>query len=694
MSEKTQQSFDAAMMEGEVSIRNGSALLVGVGGSGKTHVLASILEEAIPAVRESTSCAKTPVRTVAHCKAEVSGDHFVRIDDDQYSEMLIATVPKPTTKIATRSEEQKAAVKKSVASSLPPSEKTSKPDLPPAKVDVVRSEHSWCVRRAMKREYLGRMQAGRRKKTADLNDKEIVDFRDSGGQSMFHETLPVFIHNTMFGMVTVKLNERLDSYPKIEYYTKGKRVGEPFDSTFTHLETFRHCMRVVRSTCDPRTPPKIAFVGTHRDLEKDCPGEDREMKEEKLRSIIPPAMEDSIVTFGESLLLAVNAKTPEKEDEEAISILRKKMREELRKLKPSRIPLRYIPLEMAFRRLAKDQGKSVLSKEECFQIALTYNFTRKSFEAALEYLHSLKLIFYYKEILPDVIFIDAQALLDKITELVVHSLKLHSKSAKRFLGALKKFVTCGIVTMEILCEFESHYVPNVFEKKQLIDLFKYLRIMAEVGNGEYLMPCLLKRVEGLPRLMPGMSSLVVPALLFYFGRDGPLLGVYCFLLSTLITEFGWVLLEENGYPVQVCRNQARFVLPGKNPGCVTITDSFSTFFHVAIEPPEDASEEEAREIYEEVCPTIRETILTGMRKASQKLNYTDLIPAEVAFSCVQHEATSPLHPATIATTGLLTCTDNPRVCGRMTDLHRLWFKKKGTCCFGTHSPSIYTYTCA
>ena len=120
--------------------------------------------------------------------------------------------------------------------------------------------------------------------------------------------------------------------------------------------------------------------------------------------------------------------------------------------------------------------------------------------------------------------------------------------------------------MEILCEFESHYVPNVFEKKQLIDLFKYLRIMAEVGNGEYLMPCLLKRVEGLPRLLPGMSSLVVPALLFYFGRDGPLLGVYCFLLSTLITEFSWVLLEENGYPVQVCRNHAQFVLPGKNPG--------------------------------------------------------------------------------------------------------------------------------
>ena len=34
VSEKTQQCLDAAMIEGEVSLRNGSLLLLGVGGSG------------------------------------------------------------------------------------------------------------------------------------------------------------------------------------------------------------------------------------------------------------------------------------------------------------------------------------------------------------------------------------------------------------------------------------------------------------------------------------------------------------------------------------------------------------------------------------------------------------------------------------------------------------------------------------
>ena len=659
-----------------MSLRNGSALLLGVGGSGKTHILAAFLEEDPPSIRESTPCAKKPVRAVAHCKAGVSNDRFVRITEDHYSDMLVATAeksPQSTNSVAITTSFAKPEAKddlNNLASSSSSSRKETMSKSLVVKAEASRREETWCHRRAMKRQYLRRLQAGSKK--SDLNNQDMLDIDDTGGQPMFHEVLPVFIENTMFGMLTVKLNEPLDNFPLVEYYTKGERVGEPFNSPFTHLDTLRHCMRVIRSTCDRDTCPKIAFVGTHKDLEHECPQESKKMKEKKLRSIIPKEMEDNIIVHEESLLLAINAKTPGKIDKEVISTLREKAMAELRKVRQKKIPLRYIPLEMAFQRMAKEQRKSVLSKEECFEIAATYNFTRESLEAALKYLHGLKLIFYYEEILPNVVFIDAQAILDKITELVVHSLSFQAKSSEVLLGALKKFVKRGIVTEEILKQFNSHYVPKLFMKEHLILLFKHLRIMAEVGKGEYLMPCLLRK-QGIPRLMANASSLVIPALLFYFGRDGPKLGVYCFLLASLITEAKWELLEEDGYPIQVSRNRVQFTLPGGNPGCVTITDSFSSFFHVAIEPPEDASNDRICQICEELCPTIRETILTGIRKASQRLNYNNSIP-EIAFPCSKHE---DLHPAIISSTGLLTCTANPRVCGEMTDQHQFWLGHKG-----------------
>ena len=86
--------------------------------------------------------------------------------------------------------------------------------------------------------------------------------------------------------------------------------------------------------------------------------------------------------------------------------------------------------------------------------------------------------------------------------------------------------------------------------------------MAEVGEGEYLMSCLLRK-EDIPRPMSDTaSSQVVSPLLFYFGRDGPKLGVYCFLLASLITGSEWKLLEEDGSPVQASRNRVQFELPG------------------------------------------------------------------------------------------------------------------------------------
>ena len=655
-----------------MSLRNGSLLLMGVGGSGKTHILAVFLEEKPPSVRESTPLAKKPVRALAHCKAGVNDGHFVRITDDHYSDMVVATAERSTKSVAFAEPSTTPEAKDDLNSLASPSSfsrKETTTQSSAVKAKASQREKSWCVRRAMKRQYLGRMQAGV-KKTTDLNDEDLLDVDDTGGQPMFHEVLPAFIENTLVGVLTVKLNESLDSYPLVEYYTNGERIGEPFNSPFTHLDTLRHCMRVIRSTCDRDTCPKIAFVGTHKDLEHECPQENREMKEKKLRQLIPKEMEDNVIVDGESLLLAVNVKTPGKEDEDKISILREKALRELRKLKPKRVPLRYIPLEMAFRRIAKEQRKSVLSKEECFEVAATYNFTRESFEAALKYLHGLKLIFHYDQVLPDIVFINAQAILDKITELVVHSLSFPPTSTP--IGALKKFVKCGIVTEEILEQFKSHYVPKLFTKEHLIDLFDHLRIMAKIREGEYLMPCLLRK-QDIPRLLTSTSSLVIPALLFYFGKDGPKLGVYCFLLASLITEAKWELLEEDSYPVQVSRNSAQFALPGDNPGFVTITDSFSSYLHVSIRFPASVSQERAQEICEKVCPSIRQTVLTGIRKASQTLNYTYLIPT-VAFPCAGHQDPTPLHPAVVSETGkLLTCTTHRgSVCSDVTDQHRLW----------------------
>ena len=682
MSERTQLNFDIAMMDGELWIRNGNMFMMGPGGSGKTCTLAAVLEEKPPSIRESTPCAKKPVRAVAQCKIGVSdeGDsktHFVRITDEDYSDMIstsakcipLPTQPAPSPQF-TSTQESDCNIDPSPEGSSESSSSSSMVDKP-----VV---PSWCG--GSQRELLVRMNAGSMTSN-QLDGKNLFDISDSGGQPMFHEVLPVFVTNTMFGMLIVKLNESLDSHPLVEYFTNGERIGNPFKSPFTHLQTFRHCMRVLQSTCERGKCPKIAFIGTHRDLEKDCPSEDRKEKNRKLLSIVPPQMKDSVISCtSESLLFAINAICPGDDDQSVLTKLRKLLLSELLKVPRVRIPLRYFGLEMAFQRLAKYQKKAILSKEECFKEATTFHFTRESFEDALKYLKGIKLIMYYEDILPEVVFVDAQVLLDKITELVEHSLLVQSESSHPdsqagSVGSFEKFKH-GIVTKEILSHFKSHYVPNLFLEDHLILVFKHLLIVAEVGDDEYLMPCLLRQ-EAIPRPLTDSPSQVVSPLLFYFGKDGPKLGVYCFLLSSLITEAKWELLMDEGCPVQISRNRVHFKVPDNQPGFITITDSFSTFFHVAITFPSDINADKALKICADICPTIRETILAGIRKALQTLNYNNSIP-ESAFLCSKHQDNS-LHPAIISKHDILTCTSQPAtIFNEMTESHKFWFGKSVT----------------
>ena len=398
---------------------------------------------------------------------------------------------------------------------------------------------------------------------------------------------------------------------------------------------------------------------------------------------------------SQSLIFAINAKSPGDDDQAVLADLRYLLLRELQKLPRVKIPHRYFALEMAFQRLAKYQNKAILSKEECFKEATKFHFTRESFEDALQYLRGHKLIMHYSKVLPEVVFIDAQVILDKITELVEHSLVLRAKQptqirVARSVRGYREFKLCGIITRDILSQFKSRYIPKVFEENHLILLFEHLLIFAKVGEGKYLMSCLLEE-EAIPHPLSLPTFQVVSPLLFYFGSDGPKLGVYCCLLSSLITESNWKLLMEDGNPVQLSRNRARFIVPGNHPGFIMITDSFTTFFHVEITFPRDIRPAKALEVCEKVCPSICETVLTGIRKASRRLNYNNSIP-EIAFLCsnAKHRDTT-LHPATISSSGLLTCTTHPAsIFSEMTEEHKIWLGKDAL--VSSNSTGMYIHT--
>ena len=697
--------FDEAMTHGYVEARDIKALIFGAAGTGKTHTIALLMDEEPPVKHRSTPCATRPIRVD---KIEEEGGKWVRVTRDQLSQTVADTstmlprkpstakkamssatssstqIPVKTSKLKAVFKKMKERIKGSSAASIPP-EKMSTPTTKPCTVSTSHEKVSSVSTSSAEDELLRRIEMspyGRRAKKAFKRDR--ITLIDTGGQPQFHEVLPMFMRDTSASMFTIKLDDSLDDHPLIEYYDDSGHLVGSYRSPFTNQQILMRCMRVIQSQASQSQEglcPTPIFVGTHKDLEQQCESESREDKNRKIHDMLPPAVQDSAIYCDErlkELIFAVNAKTPGPQEKKIAAELRRVIVERSR-VKPKQIPLRWHALELALQKLMLELGRGVLRKAECLDVARKFHFTDESFEEALTYLHNLNILFYYKDVLPDVVFCDPQVLLDKVTELVEYSYRLQTAACRCIAaeGKLRKFRDQGIVTLEFLREKElgKHYVQGLFSSVELLKLFKKLLIVSPITEEEYLMPCLLQVTDD-PTVLPPSSS--VPSLLFYFPHS-PLLGVFCALVAYLLSQAKWKLLFDasSRSPVKVDRNTVQFEVPGDLPGKITLSDSFSTYFQVSIQLPEKAP----RDLCSTLCPQIHKTITAGLHKASSALHYNNSVP-KFAFLCIEHSAsdTATAHASVVdSTRQLMTCTLNPdKVCSTLTEEHLVWFHSSDT----------------
>ena len=333
-----------------------------------------------------------------------------------------------------------------------------------------------------------------------------------------------------------------------------------------------------------------------------------------------------------------------------------------------KIPLSWYVLEQALRELAQKLGRGVLRKEECFTIASSLHFTEETFLAALQYLDDLNILFYYPDILPEVVFIDPQIVLDKASELVKFSYQLQEpKEGVVFKAEWRKFQDYGLVTAEFLGEFNDHYVEDIFTPEELIKLFKALLVLANFSATEFFMPALLRILDcGEVEKHRVLKSSVVDPLVIYFPH-GPRNGMFCSLITFLLSSenrnpFAWELHHASGSPTCLYRNSVMFVIP-EYPGIITLIDSF-TQFEAHINTPTT-----------KICGFVRNAIFEGLERAARTLNYNNSTPRP-AFLCPCKEGST--HAATVgADETFWICSQNAKNWGQLQEKQRVWLQSSG-----------------
>ena len=437
---------------------------------------------------------------------------------------------------------------------------------------------------------------------------------------------PVFSRNCSVCIYVINLSETLDQHPMVD--DQGTLAAH------SNEEILKQHIMTVYSQGKP--PPKILIIGTYKDKMNECK-ETLEAKNERLLELLLPAFSDVLMYYNrdlKELIFPMNATSPYK--------VADKIRMEIMQNctpQPNKIPLSCYVLELALRELVvKAHGRDVLSKEECFNVACQLHFDKKLFEYVLKYLDEQGIIFYYRHILPNIVFCNPHVLINIVIELVQLKCRIgEGFGSLTSLGTevqFKQFRDQGLLTKAMLESFSKHYVPGLFTATELIKLFKALLVMTNYSDSTYVMPCLLRDIgyEEVAKYRVDSASPVSPLLLH--SPHGPRNGTFCSLITFLLSSENhfphpWTVRK---YSMWLFRNCVRFIIPSY-PCSITLINSL-TFLEVHISVPSTH--------LPKLCPVVREAILTGLKKADIVLGYSDSKP-ELAFICPCQKG--GIHPA-------------------------------------------------
>ena len=678
----SRQIYQQEMKRGHIELCIDKVVMFGIAGSGKTSALAVMIGRLPPEIRSSTPLMKRPIEVM-----------FMDVDDEQ---QWIMKTPQQIRDTVAQIIHSRLTVQQTQAQSSPsPASLSQQPPHTTAGQSLPRAENTSTaapvavvkVAPSPKKKPTGRVQSEAEGSVDALMEvdeewvslinsappslKPILRLRqilvlDSGGQPHFHEMLPVFLNGASDFVYVFKVHESLDTRAIIRYFLEDELVFE-FPASQTNEETLKQCTRTMSSLSAKNTdisPARMLFLATHPDMveEGKLPGVLVALHK-RLKEILLPRFKEQIVYCDEEMkefIFTMNAKKPTKKDKECAEAIRRCLGGKREGRKVVQVPLRWHALYQKMVQVAESLGKKVLPREKCQSVAESMEIDEESCKEALKFFNGLNMLFYFPDILSNLVFMEPQMLLNKVTELVEANYRMSQSQRKKeqqvkpMQGEWLKFRDYGQVTEKFLSEFDSHYEKPLFTPRELITLLKGLLVLADMSEGVYFMPCLLQVVSEVMVSQHRVSG--YKALALHFPDSGPLMGMFCSTVAYLLSPENahpcpWkVVQNEAGTPECLNRNVMEFFVPNI-AGTVSLIDHFTHFeMHVDTVP----------EKFTQLWKVAHDAVFAGLKKAGKTLGYTNNTPVP-AIVCPAHTGTH--HPATVDSDRVWTCSKIARKFG-------------------------------
>ena len=342
-----------------------------------------------------------------------------------------------------------------------------------------------------------------------------VYFIDSGGHPAYRELLPLFTRAAALNIITIDLTKGLDEKCQFQYRISQSTSPIDTDLKYSNRDIIHSTISseamlnsieipyVSESDKYKDIQPCYLILGTRKELVTE--EELKEMNESLMNSSNLDLKNVILHTLGKSIIFPVNTMLPAGSEREEASVDLCKSISNCNLGMKIVLPIRLFTFEISLQLEAEKKNRSFLTREEVIVIGRSLRLDNESdIDEALQFLHNVTLILYFHEVLPNIIFVDPEPILDVLSRLIAityigqSNLHLIAKASNDERKCLKE---CGLFKKNLLKKIGKQKVfDQHFKSSHMIKLLMHLHIIAKVKNreeGDYFFPCALPSYDAL-----------------------------------------------------------------------------------------------------------------------------------------------------------------------------------------------------
>ena len=343
-----------------------------------------------------------------------------------------------------------------------------------------------------------------REKTDHPKDKIHLHFVyaiDTGGQAAFLDIAPALLRYNSVSIVTHKLDEDLDAKVELYYSIQGQRFDPPSQHQLTHRQLLESVIRpsviqkpeldmIKAKAHSPEDKPSFIVLGTYFDGIKYDESKVLE-KSKSLDETLKPFRSDvHIIDYllKESYSWIFPVCTLDRRDDcEAMKVAKDIRHRICDTYIEADVPEQYFSFHRKL--TGKTNNTDVIHISECVTIGASLEMSAADVKNALLYYHSLTVILYYPDVIPNYVFLNPQPLFDKLSQVIIASFPKGPKILQEMGidlpgNAHRNLHTKGIFSKELLNKL-AYYDSDKLHTLDLIALMIELSIIVKLSPEEY-----------------------------------------------------------------------------------------------------------------------------------------------------------------------------------------------------------------